>query len=371
MNADHLHPFFSKAAECLSHPRFQELEVNYKLRFQGELRPAMEAYRTGDASALRQLTAALRSPNQNMIDWRVFRRFLDWCERRSSNARRALRGLWFSNGSLDKRARRFTGDLEEAGISQPGAQLSLTSTLLMGISAKQHPPIRTQTFGVVFSRAGYPPFQPDQDAADRYAHALQFLDFLIDRAPTYGVQLRHRLEAQGIVWRLGRGWKGSPRFRGETKEAEDDLMDDAEAARLVEKAAHGRKLTETEKKALVLARRGQGQFRDDLIELWGRCAITGCRDTRLLRASHLKPWRKSTNPQRLNPFNGLLLAPHLDTALDRGLITFTDNGRIRLSSSLSSADCKCLGIRRGMKLSYVQQRHREYLAFHRRNVFRQ
>ncbi len=216
MSADPLRAFFSKAAAYLRHPRFQEAEVGYKLRFQGELRPAMEAYRTGDASALAQLTAALRSPNQNVIDWRVVQPLLDWCERRSSNARRALKSLWFGNGSLDKRVRRFVAELGAAGMSQPGAQLSITSTLLMGLSAKQYPPIRTQRFGVVFGEADYPPFQRDQDASVRYAHALRFLDSLIGRAPTYGVRLRHRLEAQGVVWCLGRGWKGYPRLSGAT-----------------------------------------------------------------------------------------------------------------------------------------------------------
>lgn len=370
MSPDRLRTFFSKAAAYLRDPRFQAAEVTYKLRFQGELRPAMEAYRTGDRSALLQLTAALRSPNQNMIDWRVVEPLLDWCERRASNARRALKSLWFSNGSLDRRFRRFVAELDATGVSQSGAQLSITSTLLMGLSARKHPPIRTQRFGVVFGEAGYPPFQRDQDATARYSHALRFLDLLIERAPRYGVQLQHRLEAQGVVWCLGRGWKGGVEFRDPIIEPEDDVIDEAEAARLVEKAARGRDLTETEKKTLVLSRRGQGQFRDDLIALWGRCAITGCRDTRLLRASHLKPWKKSTNPQRLDPFNGLLLAPHLDTALDRGLVTFTDDGRIQLSPNLAPADCKCLGIRRAMKLSYIDQRHRAYLRFHRQNVFR-
>ncbi len=367
MSPNQLRTFFSKAAAYLNNPRFQAAEVTYKLRFQGELRPAMEAYRTGDRHALPQLTLALRSPNQNMIDWRLVQAFLGWCERRASNARTALKSLWFDNGSVEKRFRRFAAELGAAGMSQPGAQLSITSTLLMGLSATQHPPIRTRRFGVVFREAGYPPFQRNQDVTARYAHALRFLDVLIERAPKYGVQLQHRLEAQGVVWCLGGGWKRSVEIGDRTIKSE---IDEAEAARLVEEAAHGRQLTETEKKVLVLSRPGQGQFRDELFALWGRCAVTGCRNPELLRASHLKPWRKSTNPQRLDPLNGLLLAPHLDTALDRGLITFTDDGRIQLSSNLSPADCTCLGIRRTMRLSYVDQRHRAYLRFHRQNVFR-
>ncbi len=371
MSPTDLQAFFSKAAAYLRDPRFQPAEVGYKLRFQGELRQAMQAYQTGDTNALRQLAVALRSPNQNMIDWRVVQPLLAWCALRASNAPKALKQLWFGGGLIDERFRRFAGELSAAGITRPGAQLSITSTLLMGLSAKEYPPIRTWRFDVAFGEAGYPPFQRDQDAAARYGHALRFLDFLIEQAPNHGVQLQHRLEAQGVVWCLGGGWKGYVEFGDLTIAApEDDEIDDAEAARLVENAAQGRELTETEKMTLVLSRRGQGQFRNDLISLWGRCAITGCRDVRLLRASHLKPWKKSSNAQRLDPFNGLLLAPHLDIALDCGLITFTDDGRIQFSSNLSSADCRCLGIGRSMKLSYVDRRHREYLRFHRRYVFK-
>lgn len=149
-------------------------------------------------------------------------------------------------------------------------------------------------------------------------------------------------------------------------------MSDVEAERVVKKAAGRRQLTETEKTALVMSRRGQGQFRVELIEWWGRrCAVTDCCETRVLRASHLKPWawKPSTNEERLDRFNGLLLAPHLDALLDCGLITFTEDGMIQVSSSLASADEKCLGIHRTMKLRRVDPQHLPYLRFHRSKVF--
>jgi HNH endonuclease len=171
----------------------------------------------------------------------------------------------------------------------------------------------------------------------------------------------------------GRDASTGPRSgrRPPVAERADDDISDAEAARLVEEAAGRHRLTETEKIDLVVSRRGQGQFRDHITRLWSsRCAVTGCRETRVLRASHLKPWRTSNNDERLDPFNGLLLAPHLDALLDRGLITFTDNGRIQISSRLSAADRECLGIHRTMKLGRVDERHVPYLGIHRSTVFR-
>ncbi|MGI8548122.1 MAG: HNH endonuclease [Gemmatimonadaceae bacterium] len=306
-----------------------------------------------------------------MIDWRLVEPLLGWFERRPSQARASLNALWFGESALEARFRAFAGGLHGAGISQPGAQLSIASTLLMGLSAKEHPPIRTERFAAVFAKVDYPPFLREYDAAARYLHALRFLDQLIDLAPRYGLQLRHRLDAQGIVWSVGGGWRGPADFGQSPASGRDDDLDDTAVLRLIQQRARDRVLTTTEKLALVLSRRGQGQFRDDLIALWGKCAVTGCRDTRLLRASHLKPWKQSTNPERLDPFNGLLLTPHLDTALDCGIITFKDSGTIQLSPGLSAADSKSLGLRRAMKLGYVDRRHRAYLKFHREHVFQE
>ena len=88
---------------------------------------------------------------------------------------------------------------------------------------------------------------------------------------------------------------------------------------------------------LVIQRIGQDIFRDTLMDLWlKRCAVTGLDQPELLRASHMKPWADClNNAERLNPYNGLLLAAHWDAAFDRGLVTFEDDGRSRLSEMLS------------------------------------
>ena len=76
----------------------------------------------------------------------------------------------------------------------------------------------------------------------------------------------------------------------------------------------------TEAERLVVQRVGQDIFRRGLLEYWdGCCAITGLDVPDLLRASHIKPWADcDTDAERLDVFNGLLLAPHLDAAFDSG-----------------------------------------------------
>lgn len=114
---------------------------------------------------------------------------------------------------------------------------------------------------------------------------------------------------------------------------------------------------------------GHDQFRAMLLQRWGSCAVTGLATPRLLRASHIKPWASSTPVEKTDPFNGLLLAPHLDAAFDAGLIAFDDQGRLLLSPELPSQDAGRLGLHAGLRLREVDARHLPYLAFHRQEVF--
>jgi hypothetical protein len=120
----------------------------------------------------------------------------------------------------------------------------------------------------------------------------------------------------------------------------------------------------TEREALSQARIGQGAFRMALMKYWGSCAVTGVSEPTVLRASHIKPWRTSSNHERLDPFNGLLLAAHIDALFDVGLITFEMEGQIRLSPLLAEADLQQLGIVPTMRLRLVAAEHQTYMKFH-------
>ncbi|MCC5518808.1 HNH endonuclease [Vibrio splendidus] len=126
-------------------------------------------------------------------------------------------------------------------------------------------------------------------------------------------------------------------------------------------------LSETEKTILVNTRVGQGHFRSKLIQMWGGCAITGYRNTQLLLASHIKPWRDSSNEERLDRFNGLLLLANLDKAFDLGFISFDDYGKVMISSYLESPDV--IGLKEDMAFS-IMPAHRPYLRYHRCELFK-
>lgn len=128
----------------------------------------------------------------------------------------------------------------------------------------------------------------------------------------------------------------------------------------------------TEAERLVMQRVGQEVFRSGLIDYWeGRCAVTGLAVVPLLRASHIKPWAVcASDSERLDVFNGLLLAPNLDATFDCGLMTVADDGAIVLSEELKADDCRILGLDASLRVGRLDDAHRTYLAFHRERVFR-
>jgi len=138
----------------------------------------------------------------------------------------------------------------------------------------------------------------------------------------------------------------------------DRLAEDLEA---IANSSH----TRTEKRRLIQTRLGQGLFRMRVMRQWQFCPVTGCKHSLLLRASHIKPWRDSTNRERLDGFNGLLLAPNVDAAFDRGLLSFDERGRILFSPRLPLSEARRLGIARSVRLK-LSARHLPYLAEHRR-----
>ena len=128
----------------------------------------------------------------------------------------------------------------------------------------------------------------------------------------------------------------------------------------------------TEAERLVVQRVGQDIFRRGLLEYWdGRCAITGLAVPELLRASHIKPWSDcNTDAERLDVFNGLLLAPHLDAAFDAGFITIAKDGTVLVSNALPLDAQPFLGLDRSQRVHGLHHAHERYLPSHRANTFR-
>jgi hypothetical protein len=129
-------------------------------------------------------------------------------------------------------------------------------------------------------------------------------------------------------------------------------------------------LAETEKEALVMARRGQGLFKARVRLVEHACRVTKVDRIEHLRASHCKPWRDSSNEERLNAENGLLLTPTIDHLFDRGFISFEGNGRLIVSSVAHKESLKKMGVDPDARVNVgaFSEGQRRFLEFHREHV---
>jgi hypothetical protein len=126
----------------------------------------------------------------------------------------------------------------------------------------------------------------------------------------------------------------------------------------------------TERLALITARKGQGLFKERVSKIEARCRITKVENPVHLVASHCKPWRDSTNEERLNGENGLLLTPSIDHLFDRGFIGFEDNGRLIVSPVAHGPSLQRMGIdvREPVNVGGFTSGQKQFLDFHRTSV---
>lgn len=148
----------------------------------------------------------------------------------------------------------------------------------------------------------------------------------------------------------------------------DNPIVDATAEAIERQILNDTTIASTERHEIVKARRGQGRFRRNVEQFEVGCRITGVTDRRLLRASHIKPWRLcESNHERLDGNNGLLLTPTFDLLFDQGYLSFRDDGSWVISPKIAADQVASLGVAAGRTSSYrtFNEAQRQYLRFHR------
>ncbi len=122
----------------------------------------------------------------------------------------------------------------------------------------------------------------------------------------------------------------------------------------------------TERSGLVTSRVGQGAYRKRIIHRWEyQCAVTGFNKLDILIASHIVPWSKATDAERLDVHNGILLSPTYDALFDKHLISFDHQGKILLSDSIAPDAYNKIGVTGKEKIQKLSSYNFEYLDLHR------
>lgn len=209
---------------------------------------------------------------------------------------------------------------------------------------------------------GHVPAKSEQCAKQHAYAPLEMLKAL----PRTQVQ-PHRHRCVYLAYQEGKS-EGQSRARfQEAKTINEALLsEEAEVRRIF---ASGN-ITSTQKEQLVLARRGQGVFRQNVRAVGAACRLTGTADDHLLIASHIKPWRVCSDVERLDGYNGLLLAPHVDHLFDRGWISFDEDGEMILSPGLRPTLLQEWGLPTDSHICDFERAHLPYLNYHRATIFK-
>ena len=121
----------------------------------------------------------------------------------------------------------------------------------------------------------------------------------------------------------------------------------------------------TERSGLITSRVGQGAYRKRIIHRWEyKCAVTNFNKLDILIASHIVPWSKATDHERLDVNNGLLLSPIYDALFDKHLITFDNKGKIQLSDKIENSAYQKIGVTGREQISDLSMYNVQYLDRH-------
>lgn len=147
--------------------------------------------------------------------------------------------------------------------------------------------------------------------------------------------------------------------------------DDEWETKIIDDLTTNPELVPTTREQLINARKGQGLFREALMKIEHSCRLTGIQRPEHLIASHSKPWRVSSNEERLDGANGLLLSPDADHLFDRGFVSFDDGGEALISPVVDRLSLQ----RMGLDPAFISDprpfstNQKKYLDYHRENIF--
>lgn len=193
-----------QAREYIDSGELESTELDYKVEIAQGLSLARDAVLAENPEWGELLRTALRSRQGHPIAWQLLGDFNKWCAEQPMEALPALRSLWDDHtANVTESIRAFTSLLPETALrGAVGNATNVISVLLMALSVEDYPPFRVTVFNQAYDRVRYPRPDNGADEAAVYEHALGFLDRFIEEAGARGLELRHRLDAQSVIWQL-------------------------------------------------------------------------------------------------------------------------------------------------------------------------
>ena len=221
--------YVKRAKAYLDTGQLEVEEIDYKIRIGQRLAAAREAV-LAEADNWSQLVN--RGISGNLIFSIEQAKFRNWVSELDSSALSALQAIWAEDSlSEADRIRRFCDLLPKSASSSAGVRTTVTSVLLMGLDVQHYPPFRVGYFNDAYDLTHYKKTNDDADEATLYNHALGFLDRFIEEAAQRGLELRHRLDAQSVLWAIH---SRRDKFEEDEELPEDTLMPEIDLTALAE-----------------------------------------------------------------------------------------------------------------------------------------
>ena len=210
-SSDPWHEFLRITSEFLKSGELKDRELGYKYEIAGKLKVGREAV-LNNAEYWHILVK--RGIIHNIIHSTQQDNFRRWIDESPETARMSLKTIWADDdSSVAERVQAFSSKYPKSVRSSTGGagtRMTVFSQLLMGLDVEDHPPFQIGAFKDAYHLTGYnePEYYTE---ATLYEHALGFLDRFILEARARGVPVRHRLDAQSLVWMVVRYSESSNR----------------------------------------------------------------------------------------------------------------------------------------------------------------
>ena len=192
--------FVQRANEFIGSGELEKHENDFKRAMACNLRKAREALLTGTGNLAELVEKGLTG---NLIYFGIRMNVRKWMDKFPDEAKETLSAIWTKDDlTVDQRIHAFCEEFPREVIGgAAGTLTNLASVLLMALDVERYPPYRIIIFNRVYKLTGYNSPDQNADEAALYRHALGFLDRFIEEAAAHGVHLRHRLDAQSLIWR--------------------------------------------------------------------------------------------------------------------------------------------------------------------------
>lgn len=172
----------------------------YKVEIAGLLGQARTAL-ASDEPWIEPLKLAIRHRDNNLMSWRLKSPFLTWCEQNSNEAGVGLASVWDDSIEGGEAVERFATVLPTKVVSGVGTRTGIASLLRMAVDVEANPVIRPATFQAAYALAGFEDTDPATERTT-WDDGVRFCDAFISEAGARGLEIKDRLDAQGLIWMI-------------------------------------------------------------------------------------------------------------------------------------------------------------------------